>query len=110
MTDQTTRKLGKYNIIKELGYGVPAVVYKALGPELERLVAPKLLHPHLAADPEFAARFTWEARAAAGLFHLHIVTVSELWEEQGQLYIAMHYPRPQPCRPDRGQGGEDMKP
>ena len=91
MTQSAMHKLGKYEIIEELGQGGYAVVYKALDPGLQRPVALKLLHPHLAADPGFAERFVREAQAAAGLHHSHIVTIFELGEEQGQLYIAMRY-------------------
>jgi serine/threonine-protein kinase len=89
MTDRTT--LGKYEIIKEIGRGGFSVVYQVRDPTLDRVVALKVLAPHLTWEPGFAARFQREARTAARLQHPHIVTVYETDEEDGQLYIAMEY-------------------
>jgi serine/threonine protein kinase len=83
------RKLGKYEILEELGRGGFAVVYKARDTELERLVALKVLHPQLTVDPKFIERFKREARTTAGMNHPHIATVYDVGEAEGQLYIAM---------------------
>jgi formylglycine-generating enzyme required for sulfatase activity len=85
------KKLGKYEILGELGRGGFATVYKARDPNLNRTVALKVLHPYWSNDPNFAARFQREAQAAAGLHHPHIVPVYEADEVEGQLYIAMAY-------------------
>ena len=90
MTTKPTR-IGKYEIIEELGRGGFATVYRARDVELERVVALKVLHPHYAEDKQFVDRFRQEARAAARLRHPHIVTVYETGEADGQLYIAMEY-------------------
>ncbi|MGC9395152.1 MAG: bifunctional serine/threonine-protein kinase/formylglycine-generating enzyme family protein [Anaerolineae bacterium] len=58
---------------------------------MDRVVALKVLHPYWTQDPNFAARFRQEARAAANLRHANIVTVYEAGEVEGQLYIAMEY-------------------
>jgi formylglycine-generating enzyme required for sulfatase activity len=84
-------KLGKYEILEEIGRGGFAVVYKARDTVLDRIVALKVLHPHWTADAGFVARFHREARAAANLRHPHIVTVHDAGEAEGQLYIAMEY-------------------
>ncbi|MHC4620786.1 MAG: bifunctional serine/threonine-protein kinase/formylglycine-generating enzyme family protein [Planctomycetota bacterium] len=84
-------KLGKYEIIEEVGRGGFAVVYKARDPDLDRLVALKVLAPHLTWEREFAARFQNEAKSAARLRHPNVVTIYETGEEDGQLYIAMEY-------------------
>jgi len=89
MTD--LKRLGKYEIIKEIGRGGFAVVYKARDTALDRVVALKVLHPYWTADPGFAARFQREARTAARLRHPGIVTIHEADEAEGQLYIAMEY-------------------
>ena len=52
-----------------------ATIYRAVDESLERDVAIKVLHPHLADDASLLARFRAEARAAAGLLHPHIVNV-----------------------------------
>jgi serine/threonine protein kinase len=80
-------KLCKYEIIDEIGRGGFAVVYQARDTDLDRVVALKVLHPYWAADADFVTRFHREARAAARLRHLNIVTVYEAGEFEGQLYI-----------------------
>lgn len=69
-------------MLGELGHGGMAVVYRAHDPQLERDVAIKVLHPHLARDEESRARFAREARAAARLRHPNIVEVYEFSEAQ----------------------------
>jgi formylglycine-generating enzyme required for sulfatase activity/predicted Ser/Thr protein kinase len=85
------QRLGKYEVIEEIGRGGFAVVYKARDTTLDRIVALKVLAPHLTWDPRFVARFQNEARSVARLRHPHIVTVYEAGEQDGQLYIAMEY-------------------
>ncbi|MBI5517378.1 MAG: serine/threonine protein kinase [Deltaproteobacteria bacterium] len=77
LAEQTTRRIGRYEVLGELGHGGMAVVYRARDPRLEREVAIKVLHPHLARDAESRARFEREARAAARLRHPNIVEVYE---------------------------------
>ena len=91
MDEQQVLRLGKYEILEEIGRGGFATVYKALDPGLQRQVALKILHPHLAGDRPFVERFLREARAAANLNHPHIVTIYEVGEEEGNYYIAMQY-------------------
>jgi serine/threonine-protein kinase len=83
------KRLGKYEIIEEIGRGGFATVYRALDTTLEREVAVKVLNPLLLQDPTWARRFRREAKAVARLQHNHIVTIYEIGEEQGQLFIAM---------------------
>jgi len=91
MGESAPKYLGKYKIIEEIGRGGFAVVYKAQDTSLDRIVALKVLAPHLTWDPTFSERFHREAKIAAQLRHPHIVTVYEVGEEDGQLYIAMEY-------------------
>jgi len=91
MSDQPGQKIGKYEIIEELGRGGFAVVYKAHDPDLDRAVALKVLAPHLTWDPTFAGRFRREAQSTANLRHPNIVTVHEVGQADGHLYIAMEY-------------------
>ena len=70
-------RIGRYEVRGELGTGGMAVVYRAHDPRLDRDVAVKVLHPHLARDAESRARFEREARAAARLRHPNIVEVYE---------------------------------
>jgi eukaryotic-like serine/threonine-protein kinase len=64
-------------------------VYRARDPILDRLVALKTVSPELLAKHDTMARFQREARAAARLQHPNIVTIFELGEVQGSLFIAM---------------------
>ncbi len=66
---------GRYTIVEKVGIGGMAVVYRAHDPALDRDVALKLLHPHLAERADSRARFTREAKAVARLRHPHIVEI-----------------------------------
>ncbi|MGW4351672.1 serine/threonine protein kinase [Nocardia sp. NPDC004582] len=83
--------LGGYRIERALGSGGMGTVYLAAHPALPRHDALKVLWPHLAADPEFRARFEREANLAATLDHPNIVTVHNRGEDQGFLWIALQY-------------------
>ena len=61
----TSTRLGKYELQAEIGRGGMGAVYRAYDPTLDRLVAIKVLAPHLAWDQEFVEHFLREARAAA---------------------------------------------
>ena len=78
--EKPRRFIGKYEVRGELGHGGMAVVYRAHDPTLDRAVAIKVLHPHLAQDPESRMRFEREAKAAARLRHPNIVEVYEFSE------------------------------
>jgi eukaryotic-like serine/threonine-protein kinase len=78
------RKVGdRYVLRGELGRGGMATVHRAVDEVLEREVAVKLLHAHLADDPAFLDRFRREARAAAALGHPNVVAVHD-WGESGE--------------------------
>jgi serine/threonine-protein kinase len=64
-------------------------VWRARDQRLGRAVAVKLLPEGLARDPDFRARFEREARALARLNHPNIVTVHDLGQEDGQLYLVL---------------------
>ncbi len=89
MTESTTRSLGKYEIIEEIGKGGFATVYRARDPDLDRIIALKVLDPLLTRDPVWVARFRREARAVAKLDHPHVLTIHEVGQAEGMLYIAM---------------------
>jgi serine/threonine protein kinase len=65
--------IGRYRILSLIGGGGMATVYKAEHPVLKQTVAIKVLHPRLAADPDFVARFQREAEAIVRLRHPNIV-------------------------------------
>jgi serine/threonine-protein kinase len=68
-----------------------STVYKALDPELERVVAIKVLLPELVANDEFRALFQREARLIARLRHPNIVVVHAVGEHEGAPYLVMDY-------------------
>jgi eukaryotic-like serine/threonine-protein kinase len=84
-------QLGKYDIIGELGRGGFGVVYKARDLSLERIVALKVLHPQLTVDAQFLARFRREAQTLARINHPNVVTIHEIGEVEGKVYIAMEF-------------------
>ncbi len=65
----------RYRLIEEVGQGGMAVVYRAEDESLKREVAIKVLHQHLAADPESRARLEREAQAVAKLRHPNILEI-----------------------------------
>jgi tRNA A-37 threonylcarbamoyl transferase component Bud32 len=67
--------LGRYMILREVGRGGMSTVYLSEDTALERQVAVKVLHPHLASRQESCARFSREARAIARLRHPNIVEI-----------------------------------
>lgn len=80
---------GRYRLRERIGRGGMASVWLARDEVLVRDVAVKLIDPELARDPEFRRRFRDEARAAAALSHLHIVTVHDYGESEDTPYIVM---------------------
>ncbi|HLY26673.1 MAG TPA: FHA domain-containing serine/threonine-protein kinase [Aggregatilineales bacterium] len=89
-TDQPQR-IDHYDILEVLGTGGMSTVYKALDSQLERPVALKLMHSHLASKPDFQSRFLAEARAIAVLDHPHIIKVFEVAFREGRLFLVMEY-------------------
>ena len=82
-------RIGRYLITGRIGRGGMGMVYRGLDEALEREVAIKTLVAEGSFDPESRKRFEVEARAAAKLQHPNIVTVHELGEDRGILFIAM---------------------
>jgi eukaryotic-like serine/threonine-protein kinase len=83
------KKLGKYEVLGELGHGAMGVVYRARDPMINRLVALKTITTGLADDPNLLQRFYREAQAAGGLQHPNIVTIYDMGDDQKLPYIAM---------------------
>jgi serine/threonine protein kinase len=90
-------KLGRYEIIRELGKGAMGVVYLAKDPLIGRLVALKTIRLGSQVDEEevheFQERFVREAQAAGILSHPSIVTVHDIGRDDGSgnSFIAMEY-------------------
>jgi serine/threonine-protein kinase len=82
-------RLGKFEIVRLLAQGSMGEVYVGRDPILGREVAIKVIQASASLGPEARERFATEARAAGLLNHPNIVTVHEMGEEQGVLYLAM---------------------
>jgi serine/threonine protein kinase len=80
---------GRYEILDKLGEGAMGVVYRARDANLGRVVALKMLSADLGAEEELHQRFQREAEAIGRLSHPNIVTVYDVGEASGQLYMAM---------------------
>lgn len=83
--------IGKYEILAELGKGGFGIVYKARDITLDRVVALKMLHAQLTLDDQFVQYFEREARSLAKIDHPNVVTIHEIGNVEGQVYIAMRY-------------------
>lgn len=89
--DEIRAALPQFEILECIGRGGMGVVYKARQPQLDRLVALKILLPGLEHDPGFAERFSGEARALAKLSHPNIVAVHDFGESGGYFWLTMEY-------------------
>src|SRR5947209_15987434 len=86
-------KVGRYEVISELGRGAMGVVYKALDPTIGRTVALKTmrLDVHGLETEDVFRRFKNEARAAGILNHPNIVTIYDAGEHEGMFYLALEF-------------------
>jgi len=84
-------KIGRYDIIDIIGRGGMGIVYKAADPNLDRLVAIKMMTGGYASTPELLKRFFREAQSTGGLQHPNIVTIFELGDHGGNPYLVMEY-------------------
>ena len=108
--EQNQVKLGRYEVVRELGKGAMGIVYLAKDPLIGRLVALKTIRPSAHADDEdtreFQQRFAREAQAAGNLNHPAIVTVHDIGQDEttGVSFIAMEYVEGQNLKEVLAQG------
>jgi tRNA A-37 threonylcarbamoyl transferase component Bud32 len=94
MSDLTGKTIGNYRVLEQIGRGGMATVYKAYQPALERYVALKVIHKHLADnDAQFLQRFQREAKAVASLRHPNIVQVFDFGTNSDVTYMVMEFLR-----------------
>jgi WD40 repeat protein/tRNA A-37 threonylcarbamoyl transferase component Bud32 len=84
-------RLGGYRVLGVLGQGGMGTVLRAEDPGLCRPVALKVMRPGLAVHESARERFLREARAAAALRHEHVVTVYQVGEDRGVIFLAMEF-------------------
>jgi len=89
--ESTGRKIGRYEVQRELAEGGMGVVYLAVQPELERHVVLKRMRRDLADAEEAEERFLREARTAAAIHHPNVVCVYDCFSWRGEPYIACEY-------------------
>ena len=89
MTELSSQVLGRYSLQAELGRGGFATVYRATDTLLDREVALKVLKPGWTDDAKAVERFMREAKQASRLKHPNIVTIFDVGQAEGRLYIAM---------------------
>src|ERR1700722_6343144 len=90
----TSKKIGRYEILEELGHGAMGTVYRAKDPAMDRVVALKTIISLVLVSEkggEFRERFFREARAAGGLSHPGIVTVYDVGEHDGFPFLVMGF-------------------
>ncbi|BBP04970.1 hypothetical protein TPL01_26010 [Sulfuriferula plumbiphila] len=92
-TEKSTEKLGRYEILSELGQGAMGIVYKAIDPLIDRTVAIKTIKLDLSRDElaNFEERFYREAKSAGRLNHPNIVTIYDVGKTDHIAYMAMEF-------------------
>ena len=83
-----SQKIGKYEVIDQIGRGGMGTIFRARDPILERSVALKVISD-LEVTPELRSRFFREAQACARITHPNIVIVHDMGEDDGRLFIVM---------------------
>jgi serine/threonine-protein kinase len=90
--------IGKYRLREKIGEGGTALVYRAVDKVTGREVALKTLSRDLADDHQTRSRFFLEAQLAGRLSHPNVVTIYDLGEDKGRVFIAMEYLRGETLR------------
>ncbi|MFJ8438638.1 Stk1 family PASTA domain-containing Ser/Thr kinase [Kitasatospora griseola] len=82
---------GRYRVEQRIAVGGMSTVYRGTDTRLDRTVALKVMHPSLAGDAEFTARFIREAKAVARLAHPNVVNVLDQGADPRAVFMAMEY-------------------
>jgi serine/threonine protein kinase len=93
MPDTKIEMLGRYRILGVIGRGAMGVVYKAVDPAIDRVVAVKTIDLSLNQEErgEFEARFQQEIKAAGRFSHPNVVTIYDVGRTEEVSYMAMEY-------------------
>ncbi|MDI7260480.1 MAG: protein kinase [Thermodesulfobacteriota bacterium] len=90
-TDMKGDGFGRYQMIRELGRGSMGVVYQGRDPQIDRLVALKVLRQDRITSEAFVLRFLKEAKAIGRLSHPRIVSIYDVGQGRGTIYLAMEF-------------------
>ncbi len=82
-------RIGRYKVVDRIGRGAMGVVYSAHDELMGREVAVKVMMTDLEGEPDIRARFMREAQVSAKLAHRNIVTIFDIGEDNGRLFIVM---------------------
>jgi HD-like signal output (HDOD) protein len=82
-------RLDDYILTKVLGRGSMGVVFKGLDPELDRVVAIKMMDADMTADPQGKQRFLREARNAAAVCHENVVNIFAVKDTGRHVFLVM---------------------
>jgi serine/threonine-protein kinase len=91
MTDALPTQIGKYKIVELVGEGAMGTVYRAVDSVIGRTVAIKVMNASIARQADHRQRFLREAQAAGSLQHPNVVTIFDMGEVDGHLFIAMEF-------------------
>ena len=91
MSNETSKRIGDYEILKELGAGGMGKVYQVRNVITDRIEAMKVLLPDLASTQDLAARFLREVKLTASLDHPNICALRTAFSNDNRLYMVMEY-------------------
>jgi serine/threonine protein kinase len=89
--DYTGQKFGSYEVVRELGRGGMGTVWLAEHALIQKRVAVKVLHAHLARERRLVSRFLSEARTLTLIQHPNVVALYDLALREGRPYLVMEY-------------------
>jgi len=87
----TQERIGRYQVLEEVGSGGQATVYRVWDTETRKILALKRMHPHLSRDSSYVERFQREAGMASSLKHPNVIPIFEVGEEAGSHFMSMEY-------------------
>jgi eukaryotic-like serine/threonine-protein kinase len=93
MTEPHLEILGRYKILRVIGRGAMGIVYEAIDPDIDRVVAIKTINLMLSPEEmaQYEARFKQEIKAAGRLNHPNIVTIYDVGKTDNMAYMAMEF-------------------
>jgi serine/threonine protein kinase len=89
--ERVPSRIGRYEVIREIGRGGAATVYLARDEALNRIIAIKVIAGAFRSSPNARARFSIEAQALAQLNHPNIVSIYDVAEQEGAVHVVLPY-------------------